>query len=68
MLMPVFNAAPYIAEAVESVRAQTLDKWELIIVDDGSVDKFLRDRPPLCRTRAPMGTASSNTPIAPTMD
>jgi hypothetical protein len=39
VLMPVFNAAPYIAEAVESVRAQTLDKWELIIVDDGSVDE-----------------------------
>jgi SAM-dependent methyltransferase len=38
VLMPMFNAARYVAEAIESVRAQTLDGWELIIVDDGSTD------------------------------
>jgi glycosyltransferase involved in cell wall biosynthesis/SAM-dependent methyltransferase len=38
VLMPVFNAARYVAEAIESVRAQTLNGWELIIVDDGSTD------------------------------
>ena len=39
VLMPLFNAARYVAEAIESVRAQTLDRWELIIVDDGSTDE-----------------------------
>jgi SAM-dependent methyltransferase len=38
VLMAMFNAARYVAEAIESVRAQTLDGWELIIVDDGSTD------------------------------
>jgi SAM-dependent methyltransferase len=39
VLMPMFNAAQYVAEAIESVRSQTLDRWELIIVDDGSTDE-----------------------------
>ena len=39
VLMTVFNAAPFLAEAVESVLAQqTSATWELLIVDDGSTD------------------------------
>ncbi len=37
-IMPVYNHADYLAEAVASVRAQTRDDWELILVDDGSTD------------------------------
>ena len=38
VLMTVYNGMPYLVEAVDSVRRQTLDDWELIIVDDGSTD------------------------------
>lgn len=38
VLMPTFRHAPFIWRALESLRAQTLTDWELIIVDDGSPD------------------------------
>lgn len=38
IVMPVYNAASFIAEAIESVFAQSFDDWELVIVDDCSTD------------------------------
>lgn len=38
LVMPAFNADRYIMEAVNSVVSQSLDNWELIIVNDGSTD------------------------------
>jgi glycosyltransferase involved in cell wall biosynthesis len=38
VVIPVFNAGPFLEAAVESVRSQTYDRWELILVDDGSRD------------------------------
>ena len=38
VLMPVYNAAGFLAEAVESVLRQTRADFEFIIIDDGSTD------------------------------
>ena len=41
VLMPVFNAERYLAEALESILAQTFRDFEFIVVDDGSTDRSL---------------------------
>lgn len=38
IFMPTFEHARFIARAIESLLAQSLPHWELIIVDDGSCD------------------------------
>jgi glycosyltransferase involved in cell wall biosynthesis len=42
VVMPVFNAERFLAEAIESVRAQSYPHWELVLVDDGSSDGSCR--------------------------
>ena len=39
VIMPAFNAEKYIGEAIDSILAQTYKHFELIIINDGSVDK-----------------------------
>jgi len=41
VVMPVFNAARYVAAAVRSILAQTFADFELIAIDDGSTDESL---------------------------
>ena len=38
VVMPCRDASATVAEAVSSIRAQTFCEWEMLIVDDGSVD------------------------------
>ncbi len=38
IILPTYNRAKTIGEAIESVLKQDIDDWELIVVDDGSKD------------------------------
>lgn len=38
VIIPLYNKAPYVAKAIQSVLAQTFVDYELIVVDDGSKD------------------------------
>ena len=38
VVMPVYNAAEFVAECLDSILCQTFDNFELLIADDGSTD------------------------------
>ncbi len=39
VLLPVFNSQKYLSSCIESILAQSYGDFELVIVDDGSIDK-----------------------------
>ena len=65
VLMPAYNAEQFLAEAIESVLAQTLPDFELIVLNDGSRDRTreiaegyaLRDSRVRVESQANMGIA-----------
>ncbi len=38
VILPTYNRATFIGEAISSVQAQSFQDWELVVVDDGSTD------------------------------
>lgn len=38
IIIPIYNEETYLREAIDSVLAQTVSDWELLLVDDGSTD------------------------------
>jgi glycosyltransferase involved in cell wall biosynthesis len=72
--MPVFNGAAYIAEAIESILAQTYQDFELIVSDNASTDgtgeivKAIAARDPRVRYRcnkANVGLSANNNLLVP---
>ena len=39
VIIPVFNAGPYLAEAIRSVEGQDYEPNEILVIDDGSTDE-----------------------------
>ncbi len=37
-IVPVYNVEEYLVECIESLKAQTYEKFEIILVNDGSRD------------------------------
>lgn len=38
IVVPVYNAAPWLCQCLDSLRAQSFPDWEALLVDDGSTD------------------------------
>lgn len=38
IIVPVYNVDRYLSECLDSIRSQTMQDWEAILVDDGSTD------------------------------
>jgi len=39
IVMPAYQAASYVGDAIKSVQIQDMSDWELLVVDDGSTDE-----------------------------
>jgi glycosyltransferase involved in cell wall biosynthesis len=70
VLMPAYNQAPFVRQAIESALAQTVRELEVIVVDDGSTDETaalaaeFRDQITYIRQQNAGPSAARNTALA----
>lgn len=43
IIVPAYNVGKYVRRCLESVKAQTIEDWECIVVNDGSTDNTLQE-------------------------
>ncbi|MBU5615232.1 glycosyltransferase family 2 protein [Geomonas azotofigens] len=62
VVIPAYNSAPFIAKALDSVRAQTLADYEVVITNDGSKDDTVQviEDYARCHPGFPLRLASQN--------
>ncbi len=41
IITPMYNSEAYIEETIKSVIHQSYEKWEMLIIDDGSIDNSI---------------------------
>ena len=69
VLMPAYNAAAYIASAIDSVLAQTVRDLELLVIDDGSKDSTFAVASDIARRDPRVRVITQpNAGIAPTLN
>lgn len=53
VIIPAYNAAKYLPDAIESVQKQTFEDWRIVLVDDGSTDNTAEIVAPYLKTLGP---------------
>jgi glycosyltransferase involved in cell wall biosynthesis len=65
IITPTYNSAKFIAETIQSVQNQTYQNWELIIVDDGSLDQTVSIVQQIQKTEHRIQLVSQPTNVGP---
>ncbi|WP_080054725.1 glycosyltransferase family 2 protein [Spirosoma aerolatum] len=68
VVIPVYNAEPYITECIESVLAQTYQPQQIIVINDGSTDQSLDKLMPYAQHRLIQLQTRENRGVAATLN
>lgn len=68
VVMPVYNAAPYLRQSIESILGQSYQDFEFLIIDDGSQDHSLQIIQQYSDQRLKVYSNEQNLGIIPTLN
>lgn len=49
IIIPVYNSEKYLSECIDSIRNQSYKEWELLLIDDGSIDSSVKICEEFCK-------------------